>query len=432
MNSPSIETIKPESIEALYDNFKRENQRQKEKGINDYCLLNSVLKRGDEVRLHSRFIYSMLDCRGMHYCGAAFLNLFLKSAGITYSPDDLDNAKVFKEDDGIDILIKIGSDYIIVENKLYAADQNRQITRYIKTILRRIDKENSGANFSDKIQVVYLSHHRPLPSNQSIEGFQLDTENRNLIVNGDGKNLENEKDKHQVTVHPQSSFPFVRLDYLHDIRSWLNECKIWLLTNRPNNTDLMFAFNDYSKVIDRLDHSKSWKNVLSLSDFVLAQSAEIQEEFFLSMLRSLYENSRADLIFDKNESIEEEVNEFMIDKILKTIDETLPESIFDKKYEDEKKSLNRTQLKNWVFEKGKKEKWKNIGVTYTHKQDNSQIWIYFGQQYSYVKRVNSSASKATESVFDRENRIDVQIKKDKRYFFQFLEKFKEAMKIQTP
>jgi hypothetical protein len=61
-----------------YQLFTKKRDAQKARGINDYSLLASVLDVNDEVRLHSRFLYSLLDPRGNHYQGGLFLELFLK------------------------------------------------------------------------------------------------------------------------------------------------------------------------------------------------------------------------------------------------------------------------------------------------------------------------------------------------------------------
>jgi len=62
--------------------FKKEQNRQKQRGLNNYNILKSVLKISDEVRLHSRMIFSFLDINGDHYQSNLFLDKFLEVLAI--------------------------------------------------------------------------------------------------------------------------------------------------------------------------------------------------------------------------------------------------------------------------------------------------------------------------------------------------------------
>ena len=59
--------------------FKEKQQKQKERGLNDYNLLTTVLNEYDEVRLHSRVIGSLLDINGLHYQKELFLEKFMEN-----------------------------------------------------------------------------------------------------------------------------------------------------------------------------------------------------------------------------------------------------------------------------------------------------------------------------------------------------------------
>ncbi len=48
------------------DKFKDVQNQQKQQGLNDFTALGSVLKANDEVRLHTRFIYSLLNPQEKH------------------------------------------------------------------------------------------------------------------------------------------------------------------------------------------------------------------------------------------------------------------------------------------------------------------------------------------------------------------------------
>jgi len=52
--------------------FKNEQNKQKQRGLNNYNILTSVLNKSDEVRLHSRMIFSLLNPNGTHYQSSYF------------------------------------------------------------------------------------------------------------------------------------------------------------------------------------------------------------------------------------------------------------------------------------------------------------------------------------------------------------------------
>lgn len=90
--------------------------------------------KNKEVRLHSAFLAELLNVRGCHGLGDAFLNAFIKTTGIEAFEIGTSGCKTtveFPIDDGrIDILIRNGDKGIIVENKIYAPDGDKQLSRY--------------------------------------------------------------------------------------------------------------------------------------------------------------------------------------------------------------------------------------------------------------------------------------------------------------
>ena len=131
--------------------FRIEQNKQKQRGLNNYNILTSVLNKSDEVRLHSRMIFSFLNVNGTHYQSELFLDKFLKVLNIDDFKINSKNCLVYKEYQNIDLYITDGSKHIIIENKIYAKDQKKQIERYIKII----EKENYNLNAND-ILVIYL------------------------------------------------------------------------------------------------------------------------------------------------------------------------------------------------------------------------------------------------------------------------------------
>ncbi len=137
--------------------IKEKQRKQKQRGLNNYNLLTTVLNVHDEVRLHSRVISSLLDIDGNHFQGELFLEKFFEVLNLKNFTDnyDLKNSKIFREYENIDLYLSDGKNHIIIENKIYAGDQDAQIKRYIETIR----KENKNIEY-ENILVIYLSVDR--------------------------------------------------------------------------------------------------------------------------------------------------------------------------------------------------------------------------------------------------------------------------------
>ena len=117
-----------------------------------------------EVKTHSPILAELLNPKGRHGQGELFLKLFLDQIGIGKADFEAKDAKVTTEyyvgektdDSGgrIDIIIKDGSGRkILIENKIHAPDQEKQMTRY--------------RNFDDKAHLFYLTLQGNYPSNLS-------------------------------------------------------------------------------------------------------------------------------------------------------------------------------------------------------------------------------------------------------------------------
>ncbi len=159
-----MEIIKLER--ELEELFCRRDQQKKD-GRNDYNLLSAVLPLHDEVRLHSRFLFSLLDTSGVHYQNELFLKSFLEMLNIKNF--EFTKPKVEKEHEHIDLYITDGNIHIIIENKIYAKDQSTQIYRYINVIKDEQENEIDP----NKLFVVYLSIDRNEPSSYSLNGLKV-------------------------------------------------------------------------------------------------------------------------------------------------------------------------------------------------------------------------------------------------------------------
>src|SRR5690606_22487513 len=140
MASSAIHAVRNQGGEedwhALFSHFRafdEQRSAQQQSGVNDYSLLASVLKVNDEVRLHSRFLFSLLNPEGSHHQKGVFGERFLSQIGYA---DWLDwsKTKAHREHKSIDLYLGDGKRHVIIENKLSASDQPSQLQRYVETI----------------------------------------------------------------------------------------------------------------------------------------------------------------------------------------------------------------------------------------------------------------------------------------------------------
>ena len=127
----------------------------------------SVLRSAsDEVNLHSRFLHALLDHVDPFTGKRENLDRFLKDvaeAGDFAVPD----ARVEREVDNIDLLISNGRQAVVIENKVWARDQDRQLQRYRDALVEQGYDE-------DEIRLLYLTPYGHRPEAQSTGDIPTD------------------------------------------------------------------------------------------------------------------------------------------------------------------------------------------------------------------------------------------------------------------
>jgi len=193
-------------------------------GATDYNLLTSVLSPHDEVRLHSGILHSLLNPDGKHYRGILFLELFLKSIEKDGFFKDLSEVTVDKEKNDMDIYLTDGEKHIIIENKINAGDQEKQIERYIDHVKEKKDIQ------PEDILVIYLSVNRKIPTSYSLGKLQLN-ESLDFLMSGDNKVAA-----------------YKAVHYKKEILKWLEQC-IEIISN---NTILNVSLQQYKHVVEEI------------------------------------------------------------------------------------------------------------------------------------------------------------------------------------
>lgn len=279
---------------SIYRNFKENQTKQKQRGLNDYNLFTTLLKKTDEVRLHSRFIASLLDPKGLHYQDSLFLEIFLS----LYKPENFnfntDNASVFREYENIDLYLTDGNNHIIIENKIYAGDQKSQIERYIETIKEREPLDNFEGEEMN-MWVVYLTIDRDSPSEYSLGNYRL---NKTLG--------ELDASSHRLfysNLHYAVNSP-------NRIVDWLRKC----LEEVENLQDLSFAIKQYIEVIEKLTGTYRSK-VMTLEDYIDGLPADERQEFLITATEISREipnlkSQKVEVFFEKLKS---KVSEYLPD-----------------------------------------------------------------------------------------------------------------------
>lgn len=260
-----------------YDKFDQQRLHQKAQGVNDYNIISSLLKPHDEVRLHSRFIYSLINPNSLHYQNTVFLEKFLSVLGVE-KEFDLESTEVFLEYENIDLYCTDGEKHLIIENKIYAKDQKEQIKRYIETI-------NSDNHIHhDDIIVVYLSISRESPTERSLgtneNGYKIDSSKDVCYLIGKSDGLKKAR--------------YINMNYRpsknkeSEILEWINLCR----QQSIKLNSVSSALDCYESIVSKLN--KTYKsNIMTLESFLLedenlSKSRIIQSSEIYKSLPAIY------------------------------------------------------------------------------------------------------------------------------------------------
>lgn len=80
---------------------------------------------------HSAILRELLDPQGMHGFKTKFLEAFFKQIGLEFDPNGCRaKTEVAYSNGRMDIVISSGDVAVVIENKIYAGDQEDQLKRY--------------------------------------------------------------------------------------------------------------------------------------------------------------------------------------------------------------------------------------------------------------------------------------------------------------
>ena len=250
-------------VERLHQKNFELNQREAQ-GFNIFSLL---FKSGDEVNLHSKFIYELLNIHGSHHQGTLFLDLFLEELKIDISTKNL---LVFKEKYNIDILLQSPEKAILIENKIYTQDHSLQLSRYINKI------SNEGYK-KENITLIYLTLFGHAPTEKEMENKVTVISYRKNIVHW----LER-------SIKAVETIPILR----ETIKQYLNLIKE--LTYQSTQKGLIMDVKNF------LLQESNLQRVIELEKSVIEAKIEVQLKFWQRLLSELIPYYRFDFYNTNN------------------------------------------------------------------------------------------------------------------------------------
>lgn len=337
--------------------FKKQQDEQKKRGLNNYNMVNVVRKRNDEVGMHSPIIHSLINPNGSHYQDSLFLRLFLKELELeAFFGTDLSKVKVKIEYENIDLYLTNGKQHLIIENKIWAGDQPCQIIRYINLIVK-INKDICPINDNKRIdeellRVIYLTaQEKDCPDEHKLNGgyitYDENWENKNGKKKECFDKLKNEKQYKNYEVR------FHKMGYKEHIINWINSCQ----KEVKNITNLYIQLQQYMDVVKKI--TKNYQgNVATLDSFALKQNDNFIHTLFKITQESMEDKYKKEIILTRGKILYIFFREF----IEKT--STLERVSVDVK------NINK-KLESLVYTKSKCLKWfkqnhrvKNFGIFY--------------------------------------------------------------------
>lgn len=324
--------------EAIVDEY-QSLEKSSGKGYN----LFSVLGVYDEEVLHSKVIASLLDINGKHRQGNIFLKEFIN---VCYGQDCYDfdiesysivcekaigSVKIDEEySDGgrIDIFIsdKYGH-HIIVENKIYAGDQEQQLERYNK---------HRGIG-TPPAPILYLSPFGKKPSKNSYGKLKEDDD-------------------------------YKCISYKEHIHNWLTKC-----TKLDIPDYLKHSIENYINLVDRIT-KQSYLNNMS-EDIIKAINENIDAAIEIS---KAMDDARAEAVYQLFSNL--------YDSIIMLKRDGFPEPVFSIGYSEDNNGLNsdifREKIKEYVKSTSKEEnRYFGVGMS-LGKVDDCELYLRITVNYN--------------------------------------------------
>jgi PD-(D/E)XK nuclease superfamily len=236
---------------------------QKQPKFMKFNIFNILSVESAEVN-HSKFLAELLDPKGTHGYENIFLQSFLelvsketKTANLFIS--DFENVRVSveqshtvrKKESRIDIVIETNTHAIVIENKIYAPDQEEQLKRYYIAKKELQNKETL---------VVYLTLSGKEPTAQSKKGVP----DNELVILSYGNHIKKWLEKSNEEAVKEPFLKSILEQYLHIIEQLTGQ------NSKEVNMELR----------DMLLMGNNMKTAIAIADSISLARATIEMEFF--------------------------------------------------------------------------------------------------------------------------------------------------------
>ena len=217
---------------------------------------------------HSAILRELLDPQGMHGFKTKFLEAFFKQIGLEFNPNGCSaKTEVAYSNGRMDIVISSGDVAVVIENKIYAGDQEDQLKRYKEEWLE--------AQSGKKQALLYLTLDGHEASNAEHVDYQ-------------------------------------RISYRNDILAWLETC-IGMATEKPL---VKSALEQYKELIKKLtgEHMDP-----SMKDAVTSATTANAQNYLAAALTAkafdgIHQNVLRDIVKEASEETRNEEKEWLCEK----------------------------------------------------------------------------------------------------------------------
>lgn len=217
---------------------------------------------------HSAILRELLDPQGMHGFKTKFLEAFFKQIGLEFDPNGCRaKTEVAYSNGRMDIVISSGDVAVVIENKIYAGDQEDQLKRYKEEWLE--------AQSGKKQALLYLTLDGHEASNAEHVDYQ-------------------------------------RISYRNDILAWLETC-IEMATEKPL---VKSALEQYKELIKKLtgEHMDP-----SMKDAVTSATTANAQNYLAAALTAkafdgIHQNVLRDIVKEASEETRNEEKEWLCEK----------------------------------------------------------------------------------------------------------------------
>lgn len=224
---------------------------------NSFNIFNVLGMTSNEVKLHSALIAELLNPDGSHGMKDKFLKAFIEVLDISDFNLKTKSASVEKEKNigrktqttgGIlDIMITDAHKVIIIENKIYASDQDNQLLRY----------KNFAQNFKE-YKLYYLTLHCNIAKDSSLGLYSS-----------------------------MSHDDYVCISYEKHILEWIDRC-IEISSEKPLVNNTLIAYKNLIKQLTHQDDPFHDKMISLMTEkkyaLAVAEILELEDEWFNSLL----------------------------------------------------------------------------------------------------------------------------------------------------